>query len=119
MAKKQAVYRMLILVKKLMVLNCIFYTGISFASIDKYRSLIESHAREKGVPIPIISSIIRKESGGQPWSMNIDGESFRFKSKNDAIHAIKKLKSNHPLVRRNDLKELLKQLHRRTYRKTT
>lgn len=40
---------------------------------------------ELGIPCPVAMAIARVESGLHPWSLNIAGQSFRFKSKAEAL----------------------------------
>lgn len=47
--------------------------------------LFEAPCRELEIPCPVTMAIAKVESGFHPWSLNIEGRGFKFKTKNDAL----------------------------------
>ncbi len=48
-------------------------------------NIFASPAYEMGVPEALVRAISAVESGGRPWVLNIEGQSFRFGSKKEAL----------------------------------
>jgi hypothetical protein len=51
------------------------------ADASEMAALFEVPCRELGIPRPLALAIAKVESGLHPWSLNIEGQSFRFGSK--------------------------------------
>ncbi|MDL2260137.1 lytic transglycosylase domain-containing protein [Deltaproteobacteria bacterium OttesenSCG-928-K17] len=76
-----------------LVLTAVFF--LAFASpvsgeirqdeLPPVAELFAAPCLELGIPCPVAMAIARVESGLHPWSLNIEGQSFRFKSKAEAL----------------------------------
>ncbi|MGI4851411.1 MAG: transglycosylase SLT domain-containing protein [Janthinobacterium lividum] len=69
------------------------------ASSQVLESLIIKIAREEGIPLKLLKSIAYVESGFQPWSLNVAGKPYIFKSRVSAeTHLEKVLEQGHTSV---------------------
>lgn len=76
-----------------LVLTAIFFLALAQPVSAEVREnelpsvteLFAAPCLELGIPCPMAMAIARVESGLHPWSLNIEGKSFRFKSKAEAL----------------------------------
>ena len=64
-------------------------------------TLIEQSAMNRNVSADVLRAIIETESNGHPWTLNIDGEGFKFKTKDAAVNALWNLTKNQYLLKVN------------------
>lgn len=55
------------------------------AALPAVAELFAAPCLELGIPCPLTMAIARVESGFHPWSLNIEGRSFRFGNKGEAL----------------------------------
>lgn len=60
----------------------LFLEGLPHASSSP--ALITTIAREERVPPKLLQTIVRLESGGHPWTLNVQGKPYFFKSHQEA-----------------------------------
>lgn len=75
----------------------------SYVSANGLNTLIEQSSMKRNVNANILRAIIETESHGHPWTLNIDGEGFKFKSKDAAVSALWNLTKNQYLLKVNGL----------------
>jgi hypothetical protein len=61
------------------------YAETDSHSVVPFMGFFESVSRELEVPASVAMAIAKVESGLKPWTLNIEGQSFRFQSKDEAI----------------------------------
>lgn len=50
-----------------------------------FMEFFESTSRELDIPVSVVLAIARVESEIKPWTLNVEGQSFRFTSKSEAL----------------------------------
>lgn len=61
------------------------FAGAHESELPPVAELFAAPCLELDIPCPLTMAIARVESGLHPWSLNIEGKSFRFKTKNEAL----------------------------------
>jgi len=69
------------------------------ALASPYDRLIDAAAIRHGVDPFVMRAIVQVETGKNPWSINVDGEGFRFGSAQEAVNALWQINQNPWLVR--------------------
>lgn len=76
----------------------------SIATAADYRALIDEVAAEHDVDPVLLRAVATVQSKGNPWAVNIDGESFHFASRDEALHSLKRINASPWMVKHADAK---------------
>lgn len=69
------------------------------AAASPYNQMIDAAAARHGVDPYVLRAIVQVESGKHPWTINVDGEGFRFGSPQQAVNSLWQINGNPWMVK--------------------